>query len=150
MRDPHVSADERTEVLGVLNRALDDGVLPLADYDRRVVAVGVATYTSEVVAQLRDLPPRYAWLPALAVAPEPRTPTTGRAALILGILSVPAAFCLVGGVLGVVAVVLSVRGDRPAGLSAALIGRVFGIIGVVLSITAGVALYYAMTHSLGP
>ena len=151
MRDPHVTHDERTEVLGLLSRALDEGLLPLAEYDRRVVAVGTASYTSEVVAQLRDLPPEYAWLPAQAIAPEPRrSSTSGKAALIVGIISLPTAFCLIGGLLGIVAIVLSTRGENPGGLSAALLGRVFGIVGVILAVGAGIALYYSMTHSLGP
>ena len=62
----------------------------------------------------------------------------------------PASFCVVGGILGVVAIVLSLRGERRPGFTAALAGRVFGIVGVVLSLGAGFALVYAMTHSLGP
>ncbi|HET6532375.1 MAG TPA: DUF1707 domain-containing protein [Actinoplanes sp.] len=135
MRDERVSVAERSEVIALLTTALDEGRLDLAGYDARIAAVGAATYASELAAQLSDLPPEYAWRPPAAVLPATRR-GSGRAALILGILSLPTAFCVAGGVLGIVAIVLSFRGDRPRGLSAALYGRVFGIVGVVLSLGA--------------
>ncbi len=149
MRDERVATAERSEVIALLGRALDDGRLTVEEYDTRVAAVGSATYTSDLLRQVRDLPPEYAWLPAAAVAPA-RPAAPGRAALIVGLLSVPTSFCVVGGILGVVAIVLSLRGERRPGFTAALVGRVFGIVGVVLSLGAGFALVYAMTHSLGP
>ena len=36
------------------------------------------------------------------------------------------------------------------GFGTALIGRVCGILGIVLSLGAGLALFYALTHSTGP
>jgi hypothetical protein len=150
MRDVRVVTAERSEVIGLLTRALDEGHLDLDRYDARVAAVGTATFTSELVAQLDDLPPEYAWLPPTAVVPSGARPGSGRAALVLGILALPTSFCVLGGVLGIVAIVLSFRGDRPRGLSPALVGRVFGIVGVVLSLGALFGLIYAMHNSVGP
>ena len=150
MRHERVATAERSEVISRLSRALDEGHLSLDQYDARVAAVGTATYTTDLVAQLDDLPPEYAWLPPTAVVPSAAPRGSGRAALVLGILALPTSFCLIGGVLGVVAIVLSFRGDRPKGLSPAMLGRVFGILGLVLSLGAGFSLIYAMTHSLGP
>lgn len=149
MRDERVATAERSEVIALLGRALDDGHLTVAEHDTRVAAVGTATYTSDLLRTLSDLPPEYAWLPAAAVAPA-RPAGTGRAALIVGLLSVPTSFCVLGGILGVVAIVLSLRGERRPGFTPALVGRVFGIVGVVLSLGALLALVYAMNNSLGP
>ena len=137
-----MAGDDRVEVIGLLNRALEQGDLPLGDYDHRVAAVGSATYLSELLTQLRDLPPEYAWLPPAAVAPPPRS---GRAALVLGLLSLPASFCVVGGLLGVAAVIMSLRGERTRGLSANLLARVFGIVGVIMSIGAAASLVIFLT-----
>jgi Domain of unknown function (DUF1707) len=149
VRDARVTVAERSDVIALLTKALDEGRLDLAGYDARVAAVGAATYASELVAQLSDLPPEYAWLPPTAVVPAAARPGSGRAALVFGILSLPTAFCVAGGLLGIVAVVLSFRGDRPPGLSPALVGRVFGIVGVVLSLGAVFSLIYALNHSAG-
>jgi hypothetical protein len=146
MRDQRVSAGERTEVLALLNRAVDEGHLAPEHYHGRVAAVGTATYASQLIAPLGDLPPEYAWVPPAA----PARPKAGRAALVLGVLSVPTAFCVFGGVLGVIAIVLSLRGERQVGMSAALFGRVFGIVGVILAIGALIALLYALNNPLNP
>ena len=145
MRDQRVSTAERTEVLALLSRAVDEGHLATDQYHGRVAAVGTATYTSQLIAPLGDLPPDYAWLPPTAAAPS----SSGRAALIFGVLSLPTSFCLFGGLLGAVAIVLSLRGERPAGMSAALFGRVFGIVGVILAIGALIALIFALNNPLG-
>ena len=140
-------------MIGLLNRALEQGDLPTPEYDHRIAAVGSATYTSELLDQLRDLPPEYAWLPAAAVAPTPAPPAAGRAgrlSLILGIVSLPTAFCVVGAAFGIAAVVLSMRVDRPRGLSPAMLGRVFGIIGVALSLASLAVLIVALNSPMGP
>lgn len=153
MQGQRVDTIDRTEVIGLLNRALDEGRMPLEDYDHRVAQVGAATYASELLDQLRDLPPEFAWLPRTAVA----TPATarkpaasGRAALVFGILALPTSFCVVGGVLGIVAVALSLRGERRSGLTPALIGRVLGIVGIVLAVGALIAFVVALNSSAGP
>jgi Domain of unknown function (DUF1707) len=150
MKDPRVTGTDRTEVIALLNRALDEGHLTLSEYDSRVIAVGTATYASELVGQLEDLPPEFAWLPIAIVAPPPESrpeARSGRAALVLGLLSLPTSFCLLGGVLGLIAVVLSLRRPRRPGWSPALIGRVFGIVGMVLSIGAVLALIMALDQT---
>ncbi|MFG1604416.1 DUF1707 domain-containing protein [Actinoplanes sp. NPDC049265] len=152
MRDERVTGAERSEVLAVLTRALDQGDLAMSDYDGRVAAVGSATYTSELLAPLADLPPEYAWLPSTAVAPPAAPPVTGagRGALILGILSLPTSFCVVGGILGAIAIFLSLRGERRRGFSPALLGRVFGIVGVALSVAALITLIVALNKPTSP
>jgi hypothetical protein len=152
VKDERVTGAERTEVLEMLTRALDQGDLAISDYDRRVVAVGSATYTSELLTPLSDLPPEYAWLPPTAVAPPAAPPVTGagRGALILGLLSLPTSFCVFGGILGVIAVFLSLRGERQPGFSPALLGRVFGIVGIALSIAALIALIFALNKPTSP
>jgi hypothetical protein len=136
MGEERVGNAQRTEVIGLLGRALDDGALGLADHDGRIVAVGTATTTTDLLLQVWDLPPEYRWQPPPPPAPD-RAP--GQLALVLGIVSVPLAFCLVGIVPGVIAVVLSRRGPPPPGLSPALAGRVLGILGILMSAAAGLA-----------
>jgi hypothetical protein len=142
--------DQRAEVLDRLTRALDTRTLAMDEYDRRVAAVGTATYVAELVAQLRDLPPEYGWQPhpvATPIAPKGGT-RPGRTALILGILSVPFSMCLVGGIVGILAILYSRHGPA-RGFGAAMIGRVLGIVGILLSAGAGFAMWYAFTHRLG-
>ncbi|MCA2218962.1 DUF1707 SHOCT-like domain-containing protein [Jidongwangia harbinensis] len=153
MRDQRVGSTDRAEVIGLLGRALEKGHLTLPEHDARVVAVGTATYASELLDQLSDLPPEYAWLPAAAIAPAPGPAgpgSSGRAALVLGILSLPTSFCVLGGLLGAVAVVLSLRGPRRPGWGPALIGRVLGLVGIALSSVALVALVLALGGDTGP
>jgi hypothetical protein len=161
VRDTRVGTVERTQVLGLLGEALDAGLLPIEEYDARVVAVGTANHAAELRRQLGDLPPEYAWeepdatLPAAdrGSATKPASTAAGRVALILGIASVPLSICVIGGILGVLAVLASARSSPPAAgrrITAALVGRVFGILGIVLSIGALIALLYASDHSVGP
>jgi hypothetical protein len=162
VRDTRVGTVERAQVLGLLGEALDAGLLPIEEYDARVVAVGTANHAAELRRQLGDLPPEYAWEePDAAPSPaadrgsaaKPASTAAGRVALILGIASVPLSICVIGGILGVLAVLASARSAPPAPgrrVTAALVGRVFGILGIVLSIGALIALLYARDHSVGP
>lgn len=131
---------ERTQVLGLLGNAYDAGLLPVGEYDSRVAAVGAATHMSQLRLQISDLPPAYAWGKP---DPPPAEPSlaAGRVALILGIASVPLSLCVIGGVLGILAVIAG-RNAGP-GVTAALIGRVFGILGIALSLAALLALILA-------
>lgn len=149
--DVRAGNDQRAEVLERLTGALDDRALPIEEYDRRVAAVGTATYVSDLTAQLRDLPPEYHWQPHPAATPV--TPAggrnPGRTALILGVLSVPLSLCLVGWILGILAIRYSTR--APArGFGPAMIGRVLGVIGIVFSGAGGFSVWYVATHPLGP
>jgi hypothetical protein len=108
---------------------------------------------SQLSAQLSGLPPAYAWTPH--AFPPPVTPhpagsaakSSGTAALILGIISLPLAMCLVGWIFGILAILYS---RRARGFGTAMIGRVFGIIGIVLSIGAGLAVAFALHHGTAP
>lgn len=147
MRDRRIGASERATVLGLLGNAYEAGVLAVEDYDTRVAGAGTATYASELRAQLAGLPPAYAWEPepVRPAPPPPASAASGRIALILGIASVPLSFCLVGGVLGVLAVVASRRGGPAPGgprVTPALIGRIFGIVGIALSLAALTAVLF--------
>ena len=146
MRDVRIGAAERAQVLDRLSAALDAGLLPVAEYDTRVAAVGTATYAAELRDQLAGLPAAYAWH-----APAP-PPPSGRLPLVLGVASVPLSCCVVGGVLGVLAVLTSRGGGpRPGGprMTPALIGRICGIVGIVLSIGAAIALVAALRAPAG-
>jgi hypothetical protein len=148
MSDVRVGNAQRTEVIDLLSRALDEGGLPLDEYDRRVAAVGAATYVSELAAQLDGLPAGFEWSPHAfppPVAPHP-VKSSGTTALILGIVSLPLSMCLVGWIFGILAILYSRRGPA-RGFGAAMIGRVFGIVGILLSLGAGLALLFALNHS---
>jgi hypothetical protein len=143
--------DQRAEVLDRLTRALDTRALPMDEYDRRVAAIGSATYVTELVAQLSDLPPEYGWLPhpaATPIAPKGGT-RPGRTALILGIVALLFSPCLVGVVPGILAIQYSRRGPGARGVGAAMIGRILGILAVALSAAAAFGLWYALNHRLG-
>jgi hypothetical protein len=142
-RDQRVGHAERTQVLGLLGNAYEAGLLPVGDYDARVAAVGTASYASQLSLQVSDLPPAYAWG---RPAEPPRA--SGRIALILGIASVPLSVCLIGGILGLLAVIASRGAGR--GVTPALIGRIFGIVGIALALAAAFALIYASRARLGP
>ena len=143
MSNQRADAAHRADALAALSRALDDGRLPVGEYDSRVAAIGSATYVPELAAQAQQ----FGWQPP---SPSPAAAAPyGKIALVLGILSVPFAVCLVGLILGGLAIVYSVRAHETR-FGPAMIGRVFGIIGVALSLAAGSALIYALTHSLGP
>ena len=150
MKDERIGTVHRTQVIDLLNQALTEGRLPEADYDSRIVAVSTATYASDLLAQVQDLPPRLQWDPRNAAPPAPPDRNAGRGALILGLMSVPLSFCLIGGILGIAAIVLSTRGSGAHGVGPALIGRVLGILSVVLSVGAVVALIFAARSPMGP
>jgi hypothetical protein len=147
MPDVRVGNAQRTEVIDLLSRALDEGGLPLDEYDRRVAAVGTAVYAAELTAQLEGLPARFGWSPHAfppPVVPHPAR-SSGGTALILGILSLPLSMCLVGWIFGILAIHYSRRGPA-RGFGPAMIGRVFGILGILLSLGAGLAVLFALKH----
>ncbi|GAA2509022.1 DUF1707 SHOCT-like domain-containing protein [Winogradskya humida] len=140
MRDERIGTVHRTQVIDLLNQALAEGTLPEPEYDNRVVAVSSATYASDLLGQVQDLPPRLQWDPRNAAPPTPPDKNAGRSALVLGILAIPFSFCLLGGLLGIAAIVLSARTGGTHGVGPALIGRVLGIVSIVLTIGAAAAL----------
>jgi uncharacterized protein DUF1707 len=148
MSDLRVGNAERTEVIGLLTRALDGGHLTLAEYDGRIATVSTASHVSELATPLRGLPPEFGWLPPSPGPPAAPPPAGtrsnyGRISLILGIVSLPLSVCFVGWVFGILAIVYAKRaGGR--GFSAALIGRVFGIVSLLLTVAAAGAVFFAM------
>jgi hypothetical protein len=150
--DERVGNPQRAEVIDLLTRALDDERLPLDEYDRRVAAVGAATYAAELQAQVHDLPAEYGWRPHALPAPvTPDRPVRSyaRTTLVLGILSLPLSMCLIGWIFGILAIRYS-RLGQPRSFGPALIGRVLGIVGILLSAGAGVALLFATRHNTSP
>jgi hypothetical protein len=147
-----VANEQRAEVIDLLTRALDGDSLALDEYDRRVAAVGTATYASQLQAQVRDLPAEFDWRPHVMASPvvQPRpVKSYPRTALILGILSLPLSMCLIGWIFGILAVIYSRRGHT-RGFGPAMIGRAFGIVGIVLSIGAGIAVMFVFRQSTSP
>jgi hypothetical protein len=143
VKDERIGTVHRTQVIDQLTHALGEGLLTTAQYDTRVISVSTATYASDLLAQVRDLPPRLQWDPRNAAPATPPNRNAGRTALILGVLSVPMSFCLLGWLPGIAAIVASTRGRGAHGVGPALIGRVLGIISVILSIGAVIALFLA-------
>ncbi|AGZ43515.1 DUF1707 SHOCT-like domain-containing protein [Actinoplanes friuliensis] len=150
MKDERIGTVHRTQVLDQLSRALDEGLLTTPQYDARVVAVSTATYASDLLGQVQDLPPRLQWDPRNAAPPTPPNRNAGRISLILGVISIPMAFCLLGWIPGIAAIVMSTRGRGAHGVGPALFGRVLGIISVVLSIGALLALLFVRSSSTSP
>lgn len=150
MKDERIGTVHRTQVIGLLSQALDEGLLTTPQYDARVVAVSTATYASDLLGQVQDLPPRLQWDPRIAAPPTAPNRNAGRTALILGLFSIPMAFCVLGWVPGIAAIVMSTKGGGARGVGPALLGRVLGIIGVVLSIGALLALLFVYTSRPSP
>lgn len=150
MKDERIGTVHRTQVIDLLNQALAEGTLEQGDYDSRIVRVSTATYASDLLGQVQDLPPRLQWDPRNAAPPTPPDRTAGRGALILGIIAVPLSFCVIGGLLGVVAVVLSTRGGGAHGVGPALIGRVLGILSIVLTVGAVIGLVFVLRSPTSP
>jgi hypothetical protein len=144
MADERVGTAQRTEVLELLNRALEEGYLSLDEYEQRMRATSDAQTMSQLHTQLRDLPRQFHWYPGAQRTPigRPQRPAADRnvrafavTALSLGIASIPLSICMVGGLFGIAAIFFSFPGSRGAsGWSMALIGRILGIIGVILSL----------------
>jgi hypothetical protein len=150
MRDERIGTVHRTQVIELLNQALDEGHLDQTAYDDRLVRIISATYASDLLGQVQDLPPRLQWDPANACPPTPPNRNAGRAALILGIVAVPSSFCFLGGLLGMIAIIMSFRSGGTHGVGPALIGRVLGIVSLVLTAGAIIALVHALHNPVSP
>jgi hypothetical protein len=142
MKDERIGAVHRTQVIDQLNQALDEGLLSTEQYDARVVAVSTATYASDLLGQVQDLPPRLHWDPRNAAPATPPNRTAGRNALLLGLVSVPLSFCLLGWIPAIAAIWMSTRGHGAQGVGSAMIGRVLGIISLILTFGALLALIF--------
>jgi len=138
-----VGTTEREQVLGLLGKALEEGYLGLDEYEQRVAVVTAAKTVYDLTRQVADLPPRLRWTPHSRPAPvggvDPSEPAriTAITSLVLGLVSLPMAFCIgIGGIIGVTAAALSVPGLRsgsPRERGKATVGLVTGLLSVALS-----------------
>jgi hypothetical protein len=154
-----VGTAQRTEVLDLLSKALEEGYLDLTEFDQRMNSVTSAKAAHQLQAQLTDLPPRFLWnagaLPAPfvpATAQDPKAHTSAVASLVLGIASVLLSVCCgVGFLFGVAAIVLSRFGMRSANdRGKAMAGLVLGCVGVAASIGMVLLLMFAPAAPTAP
>ncbi|UWP80548.1 DUF1707 and DUF4190 domain-containing protein [Dactylosporangium fulvum] len=146
---------QRTHVLDLLGKAVQEGYLDLSEFDQRMNIVTSAKTAHELLGQLSDLPPRFHWDPrslplppsAPMTAPHPNARTTTVASLVLAIASIPLAVCYgMGGLFGIAAVVLSIPGLRSANeRGKAMTGLVLGCLGIVASIAMFFLLMFTQT-----
>ena len=133
---------QRTVVLDLLSKALEEGYLELHEYEARLVRVTEAKSVADLYGQVADLPPQLRWDPR---QPMPRSredrqrenaDSAALVAFVLGLVSLPTTVCFgAGGLVGIAAVVFGGRalrlgGNRPK----AIAGLVLGIIGIAVSI----------------
>ncbi|MEH1130313.1 DUF1707 and DUF4190 domain-containing protein [Micromonospora sp. CPCC 206061] len=146
---------QRTHVLDLLSRALEEGYLGLDEYEQRMSATTSAKTANELRAQTSDLPPQFQWDPRHQVSttahtgnPDRNAHVTSVVSLILAIVSIPLAVCFGIGILfGVAAVVLSRPGLRTrTEYGKALAGLVVGCVGIVSSLVM-IALFIFMPSS---
>jgi hypothetical protein len=155
--DSRIGHVQRSEVLDLLSRALGEGYLSLDEYEQRLTAANSARFAAELVRQVADLPQQYRWDPAASQqasmhaqqAAETKARTFATSALIFGIVALPLSVCVIGGALGVVAILLSrPRSQSTSARTPAIIGRVLGITSIALS--AGFLLVIIFGHTVGP
>src|SRR5690242_20429179 len=134
MYELRIGHAHRMHILDLLSRALSEGYLDLAEFERRMAIVNAATTLSQVLAQLGDLPPQFQWDPRtplpheLAIKNADNASRLATLTLILGALSVPLALCLIGFLIGIAAVVVGFlsTGARPDRRRQAIAGQVLG------------------------
>jgi hypothetical protein len=140
--DERVGNAQRGQVNEILSRALAEGYISLDEYEQRIQVVNNAKLASELMSQLRDLPQQFQWSPRMAPPPPPGTTPVNEdnarsfaiASLITGVASIPIGLCMVGGLLGIVAIVLSFPGAKSStNRPFAIAGRVLGIVSIVLA-----------------
>lgn len=148
-----VGTVQRTQVLDLLSKALEEGYLELAEFEQRMTVVTAAKTVGELMDQVADLPPQFRWEPKGAVRPVPAstsggsTQTSSLASLILAIVSIPLAPCFgIGAIFGIAAVVLSRPGLRTkSDYGKALTGLVVGCLGIAGSIVMLLILIFVDT-----
>lgn len=137
-----VSDADRETVVAQLGTAAAEGRLSLSEFDARTRHVYAAKTWGELQRITRDLPP-----PTAAAAPPRSTadPVWPVIALVLGIVSLPLAFCApVSAAAGVAAVVFGILGlrqstgaGRQRGMAVA--GLCCGGLGIVLAVAFMIA-----------
>ncbi|GAA1817452.1 DUF1707 domain-containing protein [Planosporangium flavigriseum] len=140
--DERVGHQQRGQVLERLSAAAGQGYVMPEEYEERSAAASTAKTVSVLLAQVADLPVQFQWDP-YPDRKKPRKrernePPTAKEieryallTLVLGILSVPLAFCYLGWISGIGAIVAS---RKSGGRSEANTGRVFGSIGIILTV----------------
>ncbi|MEU4567895.1 DUF1707 domain-containing protein [Micromonospora sp. NPDC023956] len=134
-----VGTRQRNAVAELLARALAEGYLDLAEFDRRTVATHRAVTVGDLSPQLRDLPRQFQWLPTPPVVAPPRRShdeSMAAVALSLSVASLPTAFCAgLGGLLAVTGVILGALALRTGGRQTVGVAAVvIGLVGTVLSL----------------
>lgn len=151
MGDDRVGNAQRTTVLDLLGRALEEGFLDLAEYETRLQRVTEGKTVAELYAQVADLPPQFRWDPdrPMPKSREERDKESANAmavaSIALGAAAIPTSLCLGAGVIpGIAALFLARRAlRREAGRGRAITGLVLGLVGVALSI--GVVLLFVLS-----
>jgi len=147
---------QRTQVLDLLSRALEEGYIELAEYEHRMTVTTSAKTADELIAQVADLPPQFQWDPRRPPPPANGAPArpsdsnahgTAIASMVLAIISLPFSVCYgVGALFGIAAVVLSRPGMRTRnGYGMALTGLVIGLLGICASVAMFVLLVFVPT-----
>jgi hypothetical protein len=133
---------QRTAVLELLNRALEEGYLELHEYEIRLPLITQAKTVRALYAQVADLPPQFRWNPHQLPPAGPeerrreRASTEALVSLIISAIAVPSTLCLgAGGILGLVGAVFGVRALRDGGSPAqAITGIGLGLLSMALGL----------------
>jgi len=150
--DPYPKVDERvgnaqrTTVLELLGRALEEGYLDLDEYEARLTRVTEGKTVAALHAQVADLPPQFHWDPFQPPSKarqeqkqdqdKDSASAMALASIVLGAASIPRSVCFgAGGLAGIAAVFFARKGLRhDSGRTKAIVGLALGILGIVLSI----------------
>ncbi|GAB3148000.1 hypothetical protein GCM10027290_32070 [Micromonospora sonneratiae] len=138
-----VGTAQRTAVLDLLSRALEQGYIELGEYEVRMAAIQSARTVGDLTGQTADLPHQFRWQPQHQPAPVPppasqlvtgkRNPMS-QVALTLSAVSIALSICLGAGVLfGLGGIALSLPGLK-AKDTMSRIALVLGCIGTLLSV----------------
>ena len=145
-REPHmrVSDADREAIVARLNQATAEGRLSIEEFSERTRQAYACRTWGELSRVVWDLPAPTGSYPVVYGAPArragpPPPPTTGGAplvALVLGVLSLPATFCVpVGPVLSIGAIVSGILGLRsPVNRGMAATGIALGGLALILQI----------------
>jgi hypothetical protein len=150
-----VGTAQRTTVLDLLSRALEEGYLDLEEYEGRLVRVTESKSVADLYSQVADLPPQFRWDPRMPLPPDRRdqqresADSAALVGLILGVVSIPTSLCFgAGAIVGAAGVIFARRGMRLGGSQPkAVTGLILGVIGIALSIAFVVALLLTPTST---
>ncbi|GAA4600786.1 hypothetical protein BJY16_003662 [Actinoplanes octamycinicus] len=151
-RSPHVrvSDADREAIVAQLSAATAEGRLTIEEFSERSRQAYASRTWGELSTVVHDLP-----VPVLAhpVTPPPPPADRGRMpllAMVLGLLSLPLAPCLLGGLTGIVATVLGIvalKGRQvPNGRAMAITGLVCGSAGVLVQVAMLLMLFFSSSY----